>query len=245
MTTPHPTNEPLPAGIARRRVLQLPATLAAVAGFGRLARSAPLPDVFDALTERWTALHAELDPDASGSEDAYLYELAAALTRVPVSAFPSRDRTVYDAGGLTTGPAWIGGSIFLVEVVLAPDAVLAPHNHPGFCVLTLGVEGACEVRHYEPHGDAPPAQADTPSFQLRERLRKWITPGRSSALTRTRDNIHAFRAGPDGATLLDFTTQLGDTSVGFERFSALELEGASFDAAGSVVPARWVGDPYR
>lgn len=231
-------------GLHRRTVLHMPVALAAACGLTRIARRPGAVDEFEALAERWKALHAEVDVARIETEEAYLNELAAALVKVPTEKLPGRLRTVYDEGGLSTGPAWMGGSIFLVEAKLDPDAFLGPHNHPGFCVLTVGVAGSCDVRHYEVEGDAPPAKEGTPAFRVRERVRAWMTPGRFTTLSRGRDNIHSFRAGRDGATVLDFTTQLSDKSVGYESFSALEVSSEPTDVPG-VHEARWLGDPYK
>lgn len=45
---------------------------------------------------------------------------------------------------------------------------------------------------------------------LQETNRAWLGPGRFSLLTRRRDNVHEFRAGPDGARVLDLFVWLDD-----------------------------------
>ena len=236
-------------GVQRRTILRLPVALAGLCGLGRLVhaqgpRTQDPVGEFEALADRWVSLADGLDLEQPLAEERYLRQLASELVPVPIADYPKRSRVVYDAGGLRTGPAWHRGSIFIVEVDLEPGAFLAPHNHPGFCVLTLGVAGSCDARHYEAEGEAPRPVAGTPGFRVRERVRKWITPGRFSDLSRARDNIHSFRAGPAGAKLLDFTTQLGDTTVGFSDFSALEV-GDEPVGDGGVFEARWLGDPYE
>ena len=83
---------------------------------------------------------------------------------------------------------------------------------------------------------------DTPPFTVQRTRGGLLLPGRLSELTRTRDNIHTFRAGKDGATILDFTSTVGNSKTGF---SALQIDTEPSDTFGRLYQARWLGNPYR
>ena len=68
-----------------------------------------------------------------------------------------------------------------------------------------------------------------------------MLPGRLSELTMTRDNIHTFKAGEQGATILDFTAQVDDTET---SFSALEIDAKPHDPLAALYRAKWLGNPY-
>jgi hypothetical protein len=108
----------------------------------------------------------------------------------------------------------------------------------------VGVEGEATVRHYEPDGKAPDpgSELDVP-FDLREVQRTVLTRGRSSSLTRTRANIHEFRAGPEGARFLDFGVHYTTPNGGYTSFSKLVIDEAPTDAARGIHTARWIGNP--
>ena len=85
---------------------------------------------------------------------------------------------------------------------MAPGAVLKPHDHPGHVVVTLGLEGSARYAHYD-LADEPPSKNDrsTP-FLVRETRTGILTPGCTTHLSRTRDNLHTFTAGPEGAVMV-------------------------------------------
>ncbi|MEQ8763988.1 MAG: hypothetical protein RL885_08675 [Planctomycetota bacterium] len=236
-------NEPLGSdGVNRRSVLCLPIGMAAAIGLRRFGRDFPREDDFARFAERWTKLFDGLNAESALHEEAYLHELTAALAGVPRRAFPERMKVSYERDGLKSGPGWAKGSIFIVDVSLGPGAVIPAHNHVGYCNVSLGLEGGCEVRHYEPKDVAPEAKSGTETFLVRETKRIWLAPGRVSDLRCDRDNIHAFRAGPEGARLLDFTTRLENPGRGYQSFSALEVQEEPEDG---FYPARWIGNPFK
>ena len=109
----------------------------------------------------------------------------------------------------------------------------------------MGLRGEATVRHYEPVGPPPdPGEALNVEFPLREVSSTVLTRARTSSLTRTRANIHAFRAGEKGATFIDFGLQYPDPGDGYRAFSALEIDEEPRDVRRRVHTARWIGNPY-
>ncbi|MCZ6696445.1 MAG: hypothetical protein O7A63_07900 [Acidobacteria bacterium] len=176
------------------------------------------------------------------SEERYIRELTSLVSQLPLDAVPPRRKVVFDKNGLKTGPAWSQGRIFVVELTLQPHAVIRPHNHPSHNAVSLGVAGACQYEHYEIVGEAPPAKSGTPPFVVQRTRSGLLLPGRLSELTRTRDNIHTFRAGKEGATILDFTATVGNPKT---DFSVLKIDTEPRDLFGGRYEARWLGNPYR
>lgn len=106
-------------------------------------------------------------------------------------------------------------------------------------MISIGLEGEAVVTHYDVDGAAPPFDERAP-FVVRRTRETLIAPRRISPLTSSRDNIHTFRAGPNGARGIDINTQAGK-DIGF---SFLEIEPKSLDAARATFQARWIGkDP--
>lgn len=234
--------------VGRRRALQVAGALCALpflsplaaggrgsfAARGRGSRGQDKPaGPFDAFTDLWWELEGEyLGPEAR--EDAYLYRLAAEAQALAPADVPEMQRTVFENERLTTGPAWTSGSIFAVVVRMAPGAVLAPHDHPGHVVVTMGLEGSARYRHYELEDEAPAKDdRDTP-FLVRETRSGLLVPGCTTHLSRTRDNVHAFTAGPEGAVLVDFTT-----AVGGPDFGMLAVDEQAEDEFHGLRVARW------
>ena len=231
--------------VTRRTVLRGSAAAMVSALLGRMAfaSSSERPAAAsEAFYDAWRALSARLETEPTLREEGYIGELEVLVARLAVDDMPRRQRVVFEQDGLKTGPAWFEGKLFIVELTLDPGAVIRPHNHPAHNVVTVGVAGACTYEHYEPQGDAPPQKPDTPHFTVRRTRAGILLPGRRSELTRTRDNIHTFRAGDEGATILDFTTTVGDPKL---DFSELEIDMRPRGALGLLHEARWLGNPYR
>jgi len=107
-------------------------------------------------------------------------------------------------------------------------------------VLSLCIEGACRVRHFDAV-DAPPLDSRE-AFRIRETENRILRPGRSTSLTPERDNIHTFEAGPKGALGFDINTFL----PGEGDWSGLELDessGRPREGYERVFEARWIGKP--
>jgi len=228
----------------RRRVLWLTAGAAAALLRPR-ASSASEGKVDKEQTEplTWTDFIAprsdlvELARGRSGaSVDAYLYTVAALAVRlagVPeakLSPFKPRAPLVSFA------PIHRGIPFFVIEWWMEPGAVLPPHNHPGYSVCTLSLEGEARVRHYQPVADAPPLTSRDP-FHLRLTREQVLMPRSVSTLAPERDNIHTLIAGPRGARGIDITTRHDPSKDG--SFSFLDI-GAKESDSGELV-ARWTG----
>lgn len=231
---------------ALRGALALPALLAVSSLTTARAGDEPADgrdDEIAAFLERWHARTREAVEAGSTDDDGHLHALLSDLARLDVTAFPPRKVDAYSDEHFTSGPI-LGSPEFLVlEFEMAPDAIITPHNHVGYSFVSVGVEGETTVRHYEPEPGSPaPDVHDTP-FALREVQRTLVTRGRSSSLTRTRANIHGFRAGPAGARFLDFGVHHRDAGGGYTTFSKLVIDETPSDAARGVHTARWIGNP--
>ena len=143
------------------------------------------------------------------------------------------------------GPVAGNGTLQVIEIELEPGAEIRAHNHVGFCFASLARRGSVQARHFEVYGDAPEPGADLEvHFLIREVSSTYLTPGRTTTLTRGRDNIHHFRAGPEGATLLDFGVHFEDPGPGPERFSTLAIDEVPTSPERRLYRARWEGNIY-
>jgi len=180
---------------------------------------------------------------SAAEQDAYLFTLAALaaqLERVPggkLSAFAKLDPKVL------FGVVFRGTPFFVVEWRLEPKAVLPAHCHPGASVCTLALEGAAEIRHYEVEPGAPAYDSKSEeAFTLRETRRQRLRPGAVSTLSTTRDNLHWFRAGTEGARGIDISTMHGgDGSFSFVDFDPETPQ----DPRQGLYEALWVGQEPR
>lgn len=85
------------------------------------------------------------------------------------------------------------------QIHVAPGGTIPLHDHRGMFGAILCADGDLEIRSF----DVVAGGADSEEVTLQESTRQWLRPGRFSLLTRTRDNVHEFRAGPKGARVLD------------------------------------------
>ena len=202
-------------------------------------------DEIAAFLDEWQQRTADAVAAGSTDDDGHLHALLADLARLDIASFPPRKVDAYSSDQFTSGPI-LGTPEFLVlEFELVPDAAIEAHNHVGFSFVSVGVEGECTVRHYEPdradHPD-PGTDLDVP-FDLREVQRTVLTRGRTSSLTRTRANIHQFEAGPEASRFIDFGVNYKTPAGGYESFSKLVIEPTPSDAARGIHTARWIGNP--
>lgn len=237
-----PMTEASEEGIAigRRRLLRGSAAAAASFLLTRFATAERRSD--SEFFGRWRELAGRLLDDSEIGEEEYIRELSRDISLLPLDSVPRRSEVRFDKNGLRTGPAWTGGAIFLVEVTIAPGATVRPHNHPSHNSINVGLSGSCSYEHYEIHGPAPVPEEGTPAFTVRQTRSGLLETGRMAELTKTRDNIHTFRAGDEGATILDFCTEVGNPTT---NFSVLEIDPEPKDAERRLHEARWIGIPYR
>jgi Protein of unknown function (DUF1637). len=117
---------------------------------------------------------------------------------------------------------------------MEPGAFLPAHNHPNASVCTLGYEGEVQVRNFEIIGEAPDYASKKP-FRLRETRSEAMTRGRISTLAPTRDNIHCFRVGKQGARGIDINTMHGAMTP----FSFLDMSEQPVQSEDRVFEAVW------
>ena len=239
--------------VERRSLLWLPLAAACgtvLAGAARALqepRAAPaLPartGAFDPLAwsdfaGRWRALAEELGGLPAERDESYAAQLAGLIARVPPGALPVLQEARTSRDGLRGGPSFFLAPCVTVEFRMDPRAVLRLHNHPPQVVVTLCVEGEARYRHLELEGEAPPCTEVGGKFVARETRAGVLAPGRTTALTRARDGIHGFTAGPRGARIVDFTVSLTDD---IDTFSYIELADAPADAERRTFDGVWAG----
>ena len=209
---------------------------------GRGQDAVPKGAGFERFTQQWLELTGELLEDGEPDEDRYVYRLSALVAALGVDQLPPRTRTSFEKEGMQSGPAYGAGDRFIVEFELEPGAVIQAHNHVGFDFLSVGAEGACHFRHFEPLEDPPPIRGGLREpFPLQQTRRGILTPGRMTTLTRTRDTIHWFQAGEDGAKFFDFGINFKDPGAGYKEFSMLEFDPEPLDAEQAIYEGQWVG----
>ncbi len=156
---------------------------------------------WDALLKQALPMAENLVKQKKPNEEAYLLQMAslvARLDKAPEGNFPPK-RPIGAIEHYRKMP------FVVVQFKLEPGAALPYHDHRDYIGILSSVAGEAQVRSFEIQGANPTPPAGS-SFDIRETGSRILTPGRSSHLSRTRDNIHDVRAGKDGARLLDFFT---------------------------------------
>ena len=98
------------------------------------------------------------------------------------------------------------------------------------------------MRHFEPQGKVPATTELEKEFLIRETQSCLLTKGRTSSLSRTRDNIHWFQAGENGAAFLDFGIKFKGPGDGPKAGSSLTFDADAVDSAKCIHRAKWLGD---
>jgi hypothetical protein len=236
--------------VERRAVLWLP--LAAAAAFlwkppqlnaaGEKPPSSEDPGrlTWDEFLRRSVPVAKEMFKDASPEgKDAYLLRIASLAVRL--QGAPKNRLGAF--GGLKPkvefGPSYRGLPFFIIQWRMEPHAILPAHCHPQASVCTVGLEGEARLRNFEVEGDAPAFNSGSKkSFHIRETHSQVIGPRRVSTLAPSRDNIHYFEVGPEGARGLDITTMYGGT--GDFSFVAFEPNKPK-DPVRRIFEASWTG----
>lgn len=176
----------------------------------------------------------QLFADPAFSVDEYLYRLASLATRL--SEIPDTRLGPYTSVDprVSFGPSFRGTPFFIIQWRMEPGAFLPPHNHPNASVCTLAYEGEMELKNFEIIGEAPD-YASKKSFRLRETSSEIMTQGRINTLSPTRDNIHCFRSGKQGARGIDISTMHGKMAP----FSFLEISDQPVRSENRVFEAVW------
>lgn len=178
----------------------------------------------------------ELVKDTSlAGQDAYLLRIASLAVRL--QGAPRSRLGAF--GGLKPkvefGPSYRGVPFFIIQWRMEPHAVLPAHCHPQAGVCTVGLEGETRLRNFEVVGEAPAFNSGSRKpFHIRETHAQVIGPRRVNTLSPSRDNIHYFEAGPEGARGLDISTMYGGTGdfsfVAFEPNKPTDPERRIFEA---------------
>jgi hypothetical protein len=176
----------------------------------------------------------QLIADPSFSVDEYLYRIGSLATRLKeIPDSPLRPYKTVDPRVLF-GPSFRGTPFFIIQWRMEPGAVLPPHNHPNASVCSVGYEGEVRLRNFEIAGQAPD-YASTKTFLVRETRSETLTRGRINTLSPSRDNIHCFQVGREGARGIDINTLHGKTN----DFRFLEIGEKPLDADKRTFEATW------
>lgn len=191
---------------------------------------------FDAFLKECAELAKTAQQEASLNEEAHIFRLSAAASRLRRASVPKGKLGAFP--GLNPpvefGPLKIAPPLAIIQWRLAPGATLPPHNHNPADIISLCLEGACTVRHFEVvHG--APDYSSKETFLIRESRNDLLTPGRMSSLSTVRDNIHTFHAGKDGAMGIDINSIL----PGDKPFSFLDIAEKPRDPQNRIYDAVW------
>jgi PCO_ADO len=192
-----------------------------------LAQATDHRDTLEALRSATMGL---LPAETDEKQSAYVYGLASAAVR-----FKPPQSKLFEMGefapGIRLGPMARTTGLIAIGYEATPGAKMPPHNHPNYSVVTLGLRGYADVRNFDA-AQAPPMTSPI-AFSLPETRHLRLGPGDVTTLTPTRDNIHTFVAGPEGAMWVDFTTAHGP-DIGFSYLSMQSTQPADRSAL-----ARW------
>src|ERR1051325_4696101 len=164
----------------------------------RPLRSAAEDLAWSVFSKQAVPVAQQLIAEPAFSVDEYLYRIGSLATRLKeipdskLGPYTSVDRRVW------FGPSFRGSPFFIIQWRMEPGAVLPPHNHPNASVCTVGYAGEVGGRQFEIVGEAPDYSSGK-TFRVRETRDETMTRGRINTLSPSRDNIHCFRAGREGA----------------------------------------------
>lgn len=202
----------------------------------------PSTEDFTLLLAALEQIGDQLPVITQAEQDAYIFGLAARAIRV--NSFPIPNMGAMGRTGVEIGP--LGHTIpstdrvhgiALVSNRMAPGAFFQAHNHPNYSVATVGVEGEARVTHYEPEASAPGFASRDP-FTVRKTAERLLRAREVTTLSPSRDNIHTFRAGPEGARFVDLFSLHGPDA----GFSFLDIDDRPISAGGDSFRARWAGN---
>jgi len=206
---------------------QAPMTATGPSGSEKLA--------WDEFLKQSIPVAQQLLADPAFSVDEYLYRIGSLATRLkelPNTALGSY-KTVEPR--VWFGPSFRGTPFFIIQWRMEPGANLPPHNHPNASVCTLGFEGEVRLRNFEIVGDAPDYNSQK-TFRVRETHNQTMSHGRISTLSPSRDNIHWFQVGKEGARGIDINTMVGKVAP----FSFLEISKTPADSENRIFEAAWI-----
>src|SRR5256714_764015 len=198
---------------------------------------------WDEFLKQSVPVAQQLIADPAFSVDEYLYRIGSLATRLKeipdskLGPYTGVDPRVW------FGPSFRGSPFFIIQWRMEPGAFLPPHNHPNASVCTLGHEGEVLLRNFEIVGEAPDYDSKK-TFRVRETRAERMTHGRISTLSPSRDNIHCFQVGKEGARGIDINTMLAKSTP----FSFLDINEKPVDSDKRSEEATWnpqLGQPPR
>lgn len=191
---------------------------------------------FEGLVQECSELAKTALQDPGLNEEAHIFRLCAVASRLRPASVPNGKLGPF--AGLNPpvefGPLKIAAPLAIIQWRLAPGATLPAHNHNPADVISLCLEGACTVRHFDII-DRAPDYSSKETFLIRESRNDLLTPGRMSSLSTVRDNIHTFHAGKAGAMGIDINSIL----PGNKPFSFLDIAEKSRDPQNRIYDAVW------
>ena len=191
---------------------------------------------FEEFIKECAALAKQAFQTSGLNEDAHVFRLAALASQLRLGGVP-RGKLGPFAGlapPVEFGPLHVAAPLAIIQWRLAPGATLPAHNHNPADVISLCIEGECFVRHFDIVGEAP-AYSSKETFLIRETRSDLLTPGRMSSLSTTRDNIHTFHAGKEGAMGIDINSILPNN----KPFSFLDFADKPRDPQKRIYEAAW------
>ncbi|HXU35294.1 MAG TPA: hypothetical protein VN937_02955 [Blastocatellia bacterium] len=191
---------------------------------------------FESFIRECSELAKTAQAEVSLNEEAHIFRLSAVASRLRLTSVPNGKLGPFS--GLNPpvefGPLKIAAPLAIIQWRLAPGATLPAHNHNPADVISLCLEGACTVRHFD-IVDRAPDYSSKESFLIRESRNDLLTPGRMSSLSTVRDNIHTFHAGKAGAMGIDINSIL----PGEKPFSFLDIAEKPRDPQNRIYDAVW------
>jgi len=197
-----------------------------VAGADKLA--------WDDFLKQSVPMAQQLIADPGFSVDEYLYRIGSLATRL--TEIPESKLVPYTAVDprVAFGSSFRGSPFLIIQWRMEPGAGLPPHNHPNASVCTLGYEGEVRLRNFEIVGE-PPDYDSKKTFKVRETHNQTMNHRRISTLSPSRDNIHCFQAGRQGARGIDINTMLSKSAP----FSFLDIGDKPLDSETRIFEAAW------
>jgi hypothetical protein len=191
---------------------------------------------FESFIRECSELAKTAQTEVSLNEEAHIFRLSAMASRLRLTSVPKGKLGAF--AGLNPpvefGPLKIAVPLAIIQWRLAPGATLPAHNHNPADVISLCLEGACTVRHFD-IVDRAPDYSSKETFLIRETRNDLLTPGRMSSLSTVRDNIHTFHAGKAGAMGIDINSIL----PGDKPFSFLDIAETPRDPQNRIYDAAW------
>jgi len=181
---------------------------------------------------------------AKGREPEYFIRFLAlwgAALPHDLQAWPDAWTALPGANALLEFNMLAGGRPFVVSALrMAPGCLLPAHCHPGGGGITLCLDGALSLEHFQLAQEQPHFSNTGSLVEVRLDSVTWLTRDRHTWFTPTASNLHQLRAGPQGAIALDLAVQWeGAGEFSFLRFE--DERGAEGARVGQTLAGKWTG----